>query len=207
MWQILHIGLLMDTNKRCFLALISGLCLAICAGCDVSSGLKPSLESEPRLGVISADIKGDVLLYTDREIVGDGIKIFILSSKLPRTVTCCARIVRRVSLPTGSENFFTNVDSDRSSSPVAYSVEVPGRALTQENPIAVAVWNISSYSMVNDGYALSVSGSTIGYEENSCFGSEGLNIYLKHTAVTEKPVAHYYVGFGYAIDGQNCPKK
>ncbi|MDO1530440.1 hypothetical protein QMK61_16505 [Fulvimonas sp. R45] len=181
---------------RYLLACLASFLLLGCATAHV----KP-----PSLGVISTDLNGGWLLFTDHRDVDAHTRIHILSTGPTLKATCCAEVLGPAATPKGRENFFSDAESDQTTTQWVFRVKVPQGSISSDNPNAMAVWGISSAAIHDGGYELLQKDSRQPDEADSCFGSEGINLYLRHGTKAAPPFAHYYVDFGYGIGSGNCP--
>lgn len=179
---------------------VSFLCalLSLVGGCVIA---KPA---PPVLGVISTDQHGGWVLYTANSNVDPHTRIFVLDTGATRQAVCCAVITSRISVPRGREAFFTDVDSDQPPKQLTYSIKVPSSAILMANPVAMAVWNVSSASTSTGSYILHQTQHNSTYKVYSCFSAEGMNMYIDNMTRPSSQLSHYYVYFGYDIGGNEC---
>ncbi len=177
-----------------------GICLLLCAGCAAAT------QAPPAIALITTDNNGGWLLFTDRPGIAETDKIYVLGTDLKPHVTCCARITGSATAPAGMGNFFGDaLGRNPPATQHVFHVTVPADALLPDNPTAMAAWGVANVTVTAGGYSLHTA-SAKHYEADACFGSEGINIFMRTGPAGNPPIAHYYGAFGYDIGEGNCPE-
>jgi hypothetical protein len=184
---------------RKFVITLAMLCFI---GCAAAAGSRPSI------ALITTDNAGGWLLFTDQANVASSARLYVLATdQMPRFV-CCAQIQGAARLPGDRKHFFIDVlHVDHPTAIHVFRVALPAGAIPPDNPNAMAVWGVTGVSATADGYALHTANPADHYTADACFGSEGINLYLRDGSNRSPPVAHYYGNFGYDIGPGDCPEQ
>lgn len=178
-----------------------GICLLLCTGCAAEA------HAPPTIALITTDNNGGWLLFTDSSGVAETDRIYVLGTDPKPHVTCCARVIGAATAPTDMANFFSNaLHTNQPATQHVFHVTVPEDAMSPDNQTAMAAWGVANVTVTAGGYALHTT-SGEHYEADACFGSEGVNIFLRNGSAGHgnMPMAHYYGAFGYDIGEGNCP--
>lgn len=176
-----------------------GICLLLCTGCAAAA------HTPPTIALITTDNNGGWLLFTDRAGIAGADNIYVLGTDSKPHVTCCARVTGIATVPAGMSHFFNDVlHENPPATQHVFHLSVPAGALSPDNPTAIAAWGVANVTATANGYALHAT-PTEHYEADACFGSEGINIFMRNGHATNPPIAHYYGAFGYDIGESNCP--
>lgn len=182
--------------------LVMTLAMLCIIGSAAAAGPRPSI------ALITTDNAGGWLLFTDQAGVTSGARLYVLATDQTPRVVCCAQIVVTARLPVSGTGFFSEVlHADHPATIHVFHVEVPAGAIPPDNPNAMAAWGVTGVSATADGYALHTANPADHYAADACFGSEGINLYLRDGLKRSPPVAHYYGNFGYDIGPGNCPEQ
>lgn len=175
-----------------------GICLLLCTG-------GAAAHAPPTIALITTDNNGGWLLFTDRAGVAGTDKIYVLGTGPKLHVTCCARVTGTATAPADMADFFSDaLGTNQPAAQHVFHVSVPVDAMSPDNPTAMAAWGVANVTVKANGYVLHAT-SAEQYEADACFGSEGINIFMRNGHAGNPPIAHYYGAFGYDIGEGNCP--
>lgn len=176
----------------------------LCISLFFVTGCASAKPAPPMMGVINNDQHGDWLLYTTNPSLAPNARIYVLNIDSQPRAICCAVITAKTVVPKGRSKFFMDVNSDQPPRLTAYKIKIPHDSVSVANPLAEAVWNVTSVTVTDKGYLLYQAASRATYNAYSCFGSEGLNMFIQSTTTPPSPISHYYAYFGYSIGTGNC---
>jgi len=172
----------------------------------LGAGCATAVSSKPALGLITTDNNGGWLLFTDQNHIFDNDKIYILGTDPELHAACCAHIIGPTAAPKEMTGFFSDVlHTNLPAKQRVFHISLPEGAVSADNPNAMAVWGVENVTVTKDGYALHTPNPADRYMANACFGTEGINIFMRDAASRPALVAHYYGYFGYEIGDGNCP--
>ena len=156
------------------------------------------------MGLMKLGPAGNQVIYVTPPLSSTNEKFLVLSpDNTNRRYWCCITI-RGTPLQTGFDPHFLNMigDNGHDVTPVsAYHALM----LDSLNPFSTGlgiVVSAKSVAIGNDGYRVTDNGGTT-YIIDSCFGIEGLNVYLR-SSQTHAILKHYYGYLNYDIEG-DCP--
>ncbi len=163
-----------------------------------------AVKGQPALGLMKPNLVGEQVIYMLTTPPAGGESFFVLSpNSKNRRAWCCATI-SGVPLQAGVDtDFLSAPDEEETDRAVqsAYPAMVPKAFALNFNGLEIVV-NAASVTIDDDRYRITDNNGNT-YTVDSCFGSEGINVYLRDDR-THVALKHYYGYLKYDVEG-NCP--
>lgn len=187
---------MMAINSKIALAnLLSIVLLSACAD---------SVDHQPILGLIKPSQAGNAVLYVTTPSLAAGTAFYVLSPDMAdKRVWCCVKVSSPAS-NTDSEESFISPPNESGHTDIAQHAYLA-------TPLTNSGVNLRRLNIVVKANSVRVNGN--GYEAtdaggnpymiDSCFGAEGINVYLRDSR-THAVLDHYYGYLGYDIES-DCP--
>lgn len=154
--------------------------------------------ASPAIGLMKFSPNHGWEVYATSDKFHNKERLFVLPVGGDHAVICCAMIAGG-GRKDPDEMFLSDVNSDNGTQFV-YPAHLPDGVMPTDGRMAMVI-SAKSAKATKGGYEV-INFDDHAYVVSSCFGAEGINIYIHES---NRSGDHYYGYLGYAIENSSCP--